>query len=241
VLKNDILKESLQNDFYESNGRHHALAYQSLLQWVSAQLSDQGKSMSQYGLPQPEISTTELQRHKLLHDVETERQEYETLCRQTPNTLEQQLIFNAVMEALQVNEGTIMFIDGKGGTGNANSTHITNIKTIISPGKTTLARKIMASTRMSNLIALGSASTALAATLYDDFETTHSLFKFPVVEDEDKEPNVPTECDLHRNPQREELLREEPADLFIFDEFPSLDREVFEAHTERWKSSATKQ
>ena len=145
------------------------------------------------------------------------------------------------MEALQVNEGTIMFIDGKGGTGNANSTHITNIKTIISPGKTTLARKIMASTRMSNLIALGSASTALAATLYNDFETTHSLFKFPVVEDEDKDPNVPTECELHRNPQREELLREEPADLFIFDEFPSLDREVFEAHTERWKSSATKQ
>ena len=34
-------------------------------------------------------------------------------------------------------------------------------------------------------LALGSASTALAATLYKDFETTHSLFKFPVVEELD--------------------------------------------------------
>jgi|GEM_PF-2651869 len=34
-------------------------------------------------------------------------------------------------------------------------------------------------------IALGSASTALAATLYKYFETTHSLFKFPVVEELD--------------------------------------------------------
>ena len=134
----------------------------------------------------------------------------------TPNTLEKQRIFDAVVEALQENEGTIICIVGNGGTGNAISIHITNIKTIISPGKTTPARKIMASTRMSNLIALGSASTALAATLYNDFKTTHSLFKFPVVEDEDKDPNVPTECELHRNPQREELLWEEPADLFIF-------------------------
>ena len=85
----------------------------------------------------------------------------------------------------------------------------------------------MAYTRSTGNIALGSASTALAATLYDDFETTHSLFKFPVVDEADKEPNEPTRCELHNNPQRMELLLETA--LFIFDEFPSLDREVFEA------------
>jgi len=84
----------------------------------------------------------------------------------------------------------------------------------------------MAYTRSINKVALGSASTALAATLYTDFETTHALFKFPVVEEEDKEPNVPTECQLHGHPQRIELLT--AAALFVFDEFPSLDREVFE-------------
>jgi len=43
----------------------------------------------------------------------------------------------------------------------------------------------MAYTRAQGKIALGSASTALAATLYKYFETTHSLFKFPVVEELD--------------------------------------------------------
>ena len=94
-------------------------------------------------------------------------------------------------------------------------------------GKTTLAKKLMAYTRAQGKIALGSASTALAATLYKDFETTHSLFKFPVVEEQDKDPNLPTECELSRHPQRQELLR--ATNLFVFDEFPSLDREVFEA------------
>ena len=93
-------------------------------------------------------------------------------------------------------------------------------------GKTTLAKKIMAYTRGQGKIALGSASTALAATLYKDFETTHSLFKFPVVEEQDKDSNLPTECLLSNHPQRLELLR--ATTLFVFDEFPSLDREVFE-------------
>ena len=84
----------------------------------------------------------------------------------------------------------------------------------------------MAFTRSQGKIALGSASTALAATLYKDFETTHSLFKFPVVDEQDKDPNLPTECSLSRHPQRQELLR--ATTLFVFDEFPSLDREVFE-------------
>ena len=96
-----------------------------------------------------------------------------------------------------------------------------------SEGKTTLAKKIMAYTRSTGKIALGSASTALAATLYDYFETTHSLFKFPIVEEADEEPNEPMRCELHNNHQRMELLLETA--LFMLDEFPSLDREVFEA------------
>jgi len=56
------------------------------------------------------------------------------------------------------------------------------------------------------MLALGSAS--IAATLYDDFETTYFLFNFPVVDEADKEPNEPTQCDLHNNPQRMELLLE---------------------------------
>jgi len=43
------------------------------------------------------------------------------------------------------------------------------------------------------------------------------------VDEQDKDPNLPTECDLSRHPQRQELLR--ATSWFVFDEFPSL---VFE-------------
>ena len=55
--------------------------------------------------------------------------------------------------------------------------------------------------------------------LYKDFETTHSLFRFPVVDEQDKDLNL-----------RQQLLRS--TRLFVFDEFPSLDREVFEIYKE---------
>jgi len=46
------------------------------------------------------------------------------------------------------------------------------------------------------------------------------------VDKQDKDLNLPTECDLSRHSQRQELLR--ATSLFVFDEFPSLDWEVFE-------------
>ena len=67
--------------------------------------------------------------------------------------------------------------------------------------------------------------------LYKDFETTHRLFKFPVVDEQDKDSNLPTACLLsNHQPQRHQLLRS--TTLFVFDEFPSLDREVFEIYKE---------
>ena len=39
-----------------------------------------------------------------------------------------------------------------------------------------------------------------AATLYDGFETAHSLFKFPVIEDDEREIDAPVECQLLSSP-----------------------------------------
>ena len=66
--------------------------------------------------------------------------------------------------------------------------------------------------------------------LYKDFETTYRLFKFPVVDEQDKHSNLPTACLLSNHPQRQQLLRSTA--LFAFDEFPSLDREVFKIYKE---------
>jgi ATP-dependent exoDNAse (exonuclease V) alpha subunit len=101
------------------------------------------------------------------------------------------------------------------------------IQGIAGSGKSTLIKKIMASARSEDFLSLGCASTGLAATVYEDFYTAHSLFKFPVVEEEDKEVNEPPVCELHKNPQRKELLQ--ACSLIVWDESLTNHREIFES------------
>lgn len=72
----------------------------------------------------------------------------------------------------------------------------------------------MAYVRAQDLIAVGCASTALAATVYDDFMTTHSLFGIPVLEEDDYDTiqHIPIEV----TPERRTLLQS--ASLIVWDE-----------------------
>ena len=75
---------------------------------------------------------------------------------------------------------------------------------------------------------LGCASTGLAASVYENFDTAHSLFKIPVVtNEEDFDFEHDFYCDLDKNPQRKELLQ--AADIFIWDEISSQSKRDFEA------------
>ena len=94
-------------------------------------------------------------------------------------------------------------------------------------GKSTLANKIMAYARSQGLIAVGCASTGLAATIYDDFSTAHSLFCYPVVEDDEKDESEPATCQFELNPERLELMN--AATVVVWDEMPSNHKELFEA------------
>ena len=85
----------------------------------------------------------------------------------------------------------------------------------------------MAWARSRNKLCLGCASTGLAATVYDNFNTANSLFKFPVVEDQDRDEDREIRCQLKRDSNRYELLK--AANLIVWDEFPSNHKEVFEA------------
>ena len=123
ILKSPNLRFSLLQDFWESNGQKDELAYQQLLQWVANRLADQGKTMKMYGLPEPMLVQTELQRHYILHDVETAKRNYESLLVQTPNTSEQQHIFSIIANLLTAGHGGLIFIDGKGGTGRPSLNH----------------------------------------------------------------------------------------------------------------------
>ena len=71
------------------------------------------------------------------------------------------------------------------------------------------------------------AATTLAALLFDGATTAHSLFKYPVVEDQDIDTECLPECKLEENSERLELLKE--TQVIFWDEFVSNDRALFEA------------
>ena len=72
----------------------------------------------------------------------------------------------------------------------------------------------MAYVRSEDSIAVGCASTALAATVYDDFMTTHALFGIPVLEEDEYENVQDIEIDV--SPERRQLLT--AASLIVWDE-----------------------
>jgi len=89
-------------------------------------------------------------------------------------------------------------------------------------GKSTLAKALIHYCRSHSKIVLGCASTALAASVYQDmgFDTAHGLFSIPVVndsEDYDLESNI--KCEFVKNKQRFALLM--AAKVFIWDEIGS--------------------
>ena len=61
-----------------------------------------------------------------------------------------------------------------------------------------------------------------------NFETGHSLFSVPVIEDENDYDNIEDiTCDLQRNPQRAELIN--AAKVLIYDEAFSSDKYLYNA------------
>jgi signal recognition particle GTPase len=109
-----------------------------------------------------------------------------TLNAEAPNNEDQQIVYDAItaaVDAISNSEApaTFIFVKGQGGC-----------------GKTTIAKKIMAYTRSTGNVALGCASTGLAAALYEDFYTAHGLFCYPVVEEDEKDESEPGQCELHK-------------------------------------------
>ena len=109
------------------------------------------------------------------------------------------------MESIRLGRRKCIFIDGPGGT-----------------GKTTVIKKIIAKARAQGKIVKICAS----ATLYENATTAHSLFKYPVEDDNDNDSEEPTLCNLEGT-DRLQLLKE--TSVIIWDEFVSNNRTLFEA------------
>ena len=79
------------------------------------------------------------------------------------------------MDSIGLGRRKCIFIDGPGGT-----------------GKTTVIKKIIAKARAQGKIVKICASITLAATLYENATTAHSLFKYPVEDDNNKDSEEPS-------------------------------------------------
>jgi len=211
ILNEERFRLMLYNDYLHNyNPPNHQAAWNDLLTDFSLRFESDGKNMTDYGLPEPAHMKSELEIERTKYSKNDQLAIYDKLCIDAPNTSEQNEIFHDIVTAVIQKSTKIFYIQGQAGS-----------------GKSTLAKKIISYCRSQGKLCAGCASTGLAATLYEGFETAHSLFKFPVVEDDEREVDVPVECQLLNSPNRLEYLN--AVDLILWDEFPSCDREVFEA------------
>jgi hypothetical protein len=173
----------------------------------------QGKTMEQYGLPEPNEVESELEVESTRYCNHAAQQIiFDELNAKYPNNDEQQCVMDRVMQKLaEPNSTEFIFVQGLAGTGKSN-----------------LGRKLLSYGRANGHLSFALASTALVATLYTNGWTAHSFFKVEVRDDtdeDDTENRAPVKCLITRD--RQALL--EKTRLIFWDEFPSNSSEVFSA------------
>jgi len=109
-------------------------------------------------------------------------------------------VFNAIAQG----EGVVFFLDGPGGS-----------------SKTFVYKVLLALVRQEGHVAIGVASSGIAALLLEGRRTAHSVFKIPIALSRDSMCSIPVQNDSA------ELLRE--AKLIVWDEAPAQHRHYAEA------------
>ncbi len=150
----------LSYDFLLRHSNVTSIADTLALQEIQTFLTDRGKSLDCYGLPEPEFSQAEsmaeLERWAAVGDNLFERAQttYQTLNNQ------QQEVFDMIWNAIQEESQRLLFLDGEAGT-----------------GKTTVVKTLCDAIRSVGKIVLATATSGFAAQLYPGGRTTHSMFK----------------------------------------------------------------
>ena len=188
-IYNDPVKRramSLDYIFHHQQGDNCRLALNDLLTDLAERMKSENKTLSEYGLPEPEDAKTELELERLKYDSAFQAQVLQQLNASSPNNAEQEEIFNFIaneLDNVNPNEPTFIFLNGPAGS-----------------GKSTLSQKLMAYARSTGHIALGTASTNLAATNFKDFTSFHFCFGLPVLEDHEIEEGIQLQCQLKDKP-----------------------------------------
>ncbi len=206
---------------------------------IETKLNRENKSLENYGYKVPINMDTPLQIERLKWKMDEQSAELQRLLTEEPfgNNIEQQNLYNTIQSDILtysrdrtlLTDHKFYFIDGDAGV-----------------GKSSVMRKLQAYARSIGVLIGICAATTLAALnfkggifknknisiiKYDIIlnfigQTAHSYFGYPVIEENDKDPEKPFECNVE-NTNRAELLQNV---LVIFwDEFISNHRDIFEA------------
>jgi Mrp family chromosome partitioning ATPase len=185
--------------------------------------------LKKFGFPVPDRVPTEVEEALLQWNTDDAKEQQGLLLQSlnvnVPNNAKQQVAFDTIMESIDnsmVEAGRddmtahiFHIITGPGGT-----------------GKSALFRKLHAACRSKGLLISICAATGLAALLFDGATTAHSLFNYPVVEEDDVDDQDCPQCKF--NKQRSDFLKQ--VSVIFWDEFISSDRMVMEAVLETFKS-----
>jgi hypothetical protein len=196
-IKNKFLSE-LESHLLEDSSRDNVLEY--------------------YGFPNVKSCKTEVEIERARYDKDVQKNIFEELQIKQPNNEEQDKFltdfirnFDTLVAEDDDNHDPIyMFLSGPGGT-----------------GKSTVLNKVAAYVRSKDHICKIGAATGLAATVYYDASTFHSLCKIPVVEENERELDNMHNLKLNLTNQRKELLLQ--AKTIILDELVYNHRECIES------------
>lgn len=192
----------LAQDYIIAHNAHEALGVNQALQQLSLLLEEHGKTLSDYGLPEPLTYAAEVE-----HELERWYPALPHITSRAQNSIsvlnaDQQTIFDAVISAALNDTPFLAFVDGKAGT-----------------GKTFLVNAMCDFLRAREHVVLATATSAYAAQLYSGGRTTHSTFKVPV-----NNNNEFLRSPITARSSRGELIRH--ARLIIWDEAPMTNKAV---------------
>jgi hypothetical protein len=177
IYEDKVLRRYMMTDYLDRRHMSNEIANQHLLLDLAALLKREDKLLSDYGLPMPVEKVSELQEARGMYDAASQRALLQRLNLATPNNVEQQRIFDVVSSAIRQSSPSIplriFFIQGTAGT-----------------GKTAVTNKLLAFARSEGKIAVPMAATTLACLNFDDAVTAHSFWKFPVIDEDDRDPEV---------------------------------------------------
>jgi hypothetical protein len=175
-------------DYIILQGVVEPVAEQMMLQDLEHQFCRSHTLMEKYGFPTPQGVPTELEEvisHWRNDDIQARQSQLlEHLNHTHPNNQEQQMGFERIMESIinfdNANQDDLIqhefhFIGGPGGT-----------------GKSALFKKLHAACRKNGILITICAQSSLAALTFDGATTAHSLFLYPVGDENDiDDQNLP--------------------------------------------------